>query len=75
MQFLKTLFLNIENKVSLTKVGAFIFAVGTFILANNLLPDSFDILLKTIITIGGYFAGVGARNALDKIGKKEKATK
>lgn len=75
LRFLRNLFLNIENKVSLTKVGIFIVTVCTCILTNNLLPDSFDAALKTIISIGGLLSGVGIRDAFDKIGKEKKPAK
>jgi hypothetical protein len=67
MNFLKKLLLNVEGKVSLTKLGTWLVALAIGLQQSGVdFSGRIDDLLKVIVAIGAAIGIAGARDALGK---------
>jgi hypothetical protein len=65
--FLKKLLLNVEGKVSLTKLGTWLVAISIGLQQSGVdFSGRIDDLLKIIVAIGAAIGIAGARDALGK---------
>ena len=62
---LQRLILNAEKEVSWAKLGTWIFAIAGLLLSQHVLPASYDVYLKIILTLSGVTGGIGIRDAFD----------
>jgi hypothetical protein len=61
------------EQISMTKIGLLVFGIAQGIISAgiNIVPSSTvdETILKLCVVVGGVLAGIGARDAIAKVGK------